>query len=367
MKLKLISLLMVTTFVLIISGTTQAGTFSYSGWNLPVRYHLTNYDQGVVWVNPDGSNPDPGFYQDPRVAGDSPAWVDPISGLPDPFNDPVLMPVGMDGAMTPNEDTWGIVRLDQISEAFVDEMHFNLEPTGDPALWNLGDPDPAGTPMEVWGIFYGNTDKWVQVELDGGQQIMGDGLKFKIWAQPLGSFSDVHGPLGNKQFGSADRLAADIYAGIGYDEFGVPIPGASLWLSGEMVDGFLIEPDTGVRAHTIATQFEGIGNLDGEAQMWSEYWGGPDAQPGDGPVGSANQAWDYNWYWADFGTNPDYVADMRLQIDNKAVTDQNAIWDWEVTSSDPGQMYGVPEPMTMLGVFLGVSSLTGYIRRRKLV
>ena len=346
MKTKLLIVLVAAALMLTISGTTQAGTLRANGWNLPVRYHLTNYDQGAIWLNSDGSFPTEGFYGDPRAAG--------------------LVPFGVDNPMSPNEDTWGIANIDQIRRAWVDENHNNLEPHIEPALYNIGDPDSSGTPMELWGMFYGETDEWLYVTGAGGQEVMGSGLKFQIWAQPLGAFESVHGPIGNKQFGSADRLAVDRYAGIGYDAANNPIPGAYLWLSGEAPDGFLIEPDTGIRDHQMASQWAAPGNLDGEAQLWAEFWGGDDAQITDGPVGSANQAWDYNWYWADMGANPDYVADMRLQLDNKMVADQNDIWDWEVTSSDPGQMYGVPEPITMLGVFLGVSSLTGYIRKRRM-
>ena len=37
-----------------------------------------------------------------------------------------------------------------------------------------------------------------------------------------------------------------------------------------------------------------------------------------------------------------------------------------IGSEDSGRFYIIPEPMTMLGVFLGVSSLTGYLRKRRM-
>ena len=37
-----------------------------------------------------------------------------------------------------------------------------------------------------------------------------------------------------------------------------------------------------------------------------------------------------------------------------------------IGSEDSGRAFIIPEPMTMLGVFLGVSSLTGYLRKRRM-
>ena len=322
MKNKFCIVVLVVSLIASLGGQTLAGEFSATGWELPIRFHLTDYDQGTVWLNPDGSFPAPGFYGNPRDAG--------------------LIPVGVDNPMVPNEDTWGIATIDQIREAYVDENHYNLEPQLQPPLWSIGEPDPSGTPMELWGIFYGETDKWLYVTAAGGQETMGSGLKYEIWAQPLGTFEIVNGAIESKQFGSAQRLDFNKYAGIGYEADGDPIPGAQLWLSGQAAPGFVSVTD---RTLEMASQWATPGNLDGEAQLWVELWGGPDAQLTDGPEGTANAAWDNGggWYQSDLGINPDYQADMRLQLDNKMVGNQIGPWDWEVTSSDPGQLYPVEE------------------------
>ena len=55
-------------------------------------------------------------------------------------------------------------------------------------------------------------------------------------------------------------------------------------------------------------------------------------------------------------------TDIRLQFD----TIPSNIADWLVKSRDPVSTYFVPEPLTLFGLFAGVSGLAGYIRRRRL-
>ena len=75
-------------------------------------------------------------------------------------------------------------------------------------------------------------------------------------------------------------------------------------------------------------------------------------------------------YWdTDFFTpikvGPYNPADLRLHVTDTPVA-QSGEFDWITSSNDPLTGYYVPEPLTMLGVFLAVGSITGYLRRRKL-
>ena len=350
MKTKLITMLIVAAFALTISATAQAGSFSSTGWNVPTVMHASDYDAGTVWRALDGTDPLPGIYNDPH-------------------NELLCVaPNGVDYG----EDTWGIMSIDSIHEGFILTNHTAIKLTPSlPDLWSVGDDG-----MELWGIFYGHKDTQVIINPDGSQISYGSGIQFDIWAQPVGSFTGgpngVHAPLG---WGSADRLAQDKYAGVGYDAAGNIIgttttPGdtsddAFLWMTMAGAPGFFSSQPA---ASFNGTYYPGGGGPQGVddaggAKLWGEF-----DDPGVGDVagvdyGTANATYDLDWYHSGFTSDK---ADIRLQIDTEVNTAYSADFDWLVTSSDPLQTYAVPEPVTMLGVFMGISGLAGYVRKRRL-
>jgi hypothetical protein len=365
MKMKLLSVLLVSALVLCLSGTSQAGSLSPTGWAEPIVIHASNYDQGTVYYDPDG-NPD-----DPDDPDYNPLYPYAAPGV---YNDPhnQLAYDQANGAID-DEDTWGIMRMDQILPGYVDEANWNIKPTGDPALWNLGDSG-----YELWAIFYGHTDEYVTINPDGSQNSLGSGMQFDVYAQPQGTFVSINEPLVNDQFGSGQRLAEDKYDGIGYEwvddgdnivEAGEiqAIAGSYLIISGYAQEGFFYDPanPTQVSDYDFASQFWPQGGPpgsagDGEAQMWLSLYEEGNAE--GHAVGTANDTFNQDWFHSQIS---DATADMRLQIDTFLVNDNTDVYDWLVTSSDPIQTYGVPEPVTMLGVFMGIGGLTNYMRKRK--
>ena len=340
MKTKLLIVLMAAALMLTISGTTQAGSFSADGWDMPVVMHLTNWDQGTIWLGADGT-------------------------YNDPYNQ--LFRIGPNGAHG-DEDAWGIARIDQIMPGYPSEDHKNVLPTGADALYNDGDSG-----MEIFVMFWGEQDKWTQLATDSitgaqSQLVLGEGMKVEFWAQPDDTFVNTYGMTSTDEelFGSAGRWVDgnhETYLGIGHDAVGGIIPGASLWGSGSASPGFMAPPTFPEPYNfdvDFKTQFWPAGTQNGEGEM---YW--DLEQVTSAGEGTANETWDNDWYWSQYW--PGETADIRLEFNTSLVGPGHpAQYDWLVTSSDPMQTYGVPEPVTMLGVFLGVSSLTGYLRRRKL-
>ena len=312
-------------------GSAYAGSLPDEGWDVPIVMHASDYDMGTVWRNLDGSPASPGVYDDPHNQ---------------------LMRIAPSG-FDYGEDTWGIVQIDNIWKGFIltDHTSIKLLPST-PDLWSIGDDN-----MELWGVFYGHRDTKVIVNPDGSQISYGSGIQFDIWAQPMGTFAGVHGPAVNKQFGSADRLAQDRYAGIGFDAGGNAVVGAQLWMSMAGVAGFIsAQPAASFNGTYYPEGIPGQGNDAGGAKLWGEF---DDPAPGDVAgvdYGTANATYDQDWYHSGF-TND--VADIRLQIDTELNTGYTSDFDWLVTSSDPLQTWAphVPEPATMVLLAIGGLSI----------
>jgi hypothetical protein len=78
--------------------------------------------------------------------------------------------------------------------------------------------------------------------------------------------------------------------------------------------------------------------------------------------------WLLNWWDSPDADNPDAFTPTGDIWQSWNLGDPAYTNGW-IGSEDSGRGYlavPIPEPVTMLGVFLGVSSLTGYLRRRKL-
>lgn len=245
------------------------------------------------------------------------------------------LPLGLYAGANGNlEDTWGIGRITRIEA-----------PSG-AAVWT-----PAGKGHELNAIFFGEQD--IFIEALGGGDIRIDGVNFRIeiYSGPL--FLDATG-------GTAVRTAANTYPTVNLE-------GQTLELSMVSLPGFINAPGVGAG---LATEFESRFNFTsntGEGDAWLEITGGAAAGQFDhDPYTSANAA--------ALAWNPlaDITADIQLAFDadpnDGGVVPPNPIGDWLVESDDPMKMVGtnVPEPLTMLGLFMGLGGVGAYIRKRRM-
>lgn len=315
--------------VLAVSGMAGAVGIPMRGTG-PIVSHLTNYDDGVVY---DYNN---GFLADnitPIAAGQQ--------------YDPSLVKKAFSGyKLDPGESTWGIFKIDQALLGAITGPN-TITPTGSNVLYTDGD---AG--IEVVGIFYGRFDVSVSFSVDPYTQAMtqvirSSGDNFEVFTQPTGTYDD-----GNA--GAMARVVSNEYAGVGYDGAGTNtlLPGAQLVLTGTTQSG-LVSYDS-MSTFTPSGPNTGSGTF---SQFWSVG-----AVAGTAALGSDNAWWDTNVFpnggamaFVD-GT----TADFRLQGTTSPTNKQ-----WLVSSSDPLTGAFVPEPLTMLGVFMAVGSLGGYIRKRR--
>jgi hypothetical protein len=246
------------------------------------------------------------------------------------------------------EDWWGIVKVQEL--------------IGDPTatMYWSGAADPN---YELVGLVYGGVDTYVSTDpVTGEQTVSSAGVFFDVYMQPKGTLDET--------IGSAGRLALDKYVGVGYDGVGNPLANSLLLLSMESTDGKPFPLVAGM-------DIDGDGDQDGDFR--SVYT--PNPPPVGAGTGESSLFWDIvyedicnglatlevvdNYFpLVDPRFGPSQYGDMHGGQDFDPAFFGPS--DWIITSDDPtrGSMYVVPEPLTMLGVFLGLGSLGGYVRRR---
>lgn len=254
------------------------------------------------------------------VLGASPAGALPLGPYP-----------GTNGGL---EDTWGIGRITRIED-----------PLG-AAVWT-----PLGKGHQLNVIFYGLQDFHIEPSATAGNtRISGVGLRVDIYNSAL--FLDPTG-------GTAARTAANTYPTVNAE-------GQVLELSMISLPGFLFESGTGGGEATefvsdfnfVALKGSGAAFMEitgGASQplLDGSFWGLPDAYP----MGAINAG-----ILGALG-GYDLVADVQLQF----TTDDTSVADWLVESDDPMKMItAVPEPFTMLGLFMGLGGVGAYIRKRRM-
>lgn len=220
-------------------------------------------------------------------------------------------------------------------------------------------------------MFWGETDlSSTVIDLDNDgfpdqETALGKGMNFVLYEQTYGTFS--LDPL-TSLLGSANRIGADGFTGMGPN--GTDL-GFKIYLTGTSVPGFL---GTGVQPTTEFKTTFAYGGAFGSADVYFETTDlGLDLN-GDGvanaaDVGYANPNFDTNIF---IPVVPGYVgpADLHLTMTTLSNNPANTVganggFDWTATDFDQIDTYAVPEPMTMLGLMLGVGGLAGYIRKRR--
>jgi len=239
------------------------------------------------------------------------------------------------------EDTFGIVHMYFIKPGIVHPSQTYIEGVPGATAW-----DNSDGLEDTWftSIFWGGNDVSVRFEVDPGASqgyevtIRTDDVQFEIWRRDKAALAAEAtaagvGPIDPENLVSwnpASRTAFNRYEG---------------WVDGSgdlMVTG-------------VSTEFQFIGTLSGAAfgGQTETYFDVDENGPG---------LWDAAW-GSTLGL---------LSLVDGVPSDAYFSWDmqgpslrgWSVSSTDLGGVTVIPEPLTMLGVMLGVGSLGGYLRRR---
>jgi len=242
------------------------------------------------------------------------------------------------------EDTWGIVHLYFIKPGNLIANNTAVAGTPGATAW-----DNSNGLDNTWlvGIFYGGNDTGVTFTNplnSTALTISTENVHFELWAVDKAALiasatANGVGPIDPENlvgFDPTNRSAANRYDG---------------W-----VDGVGIKLLTG-----ISTEFQFNGTIS------------PDGTSFDGQTSAyfnidendASALWNKDW-----GGNAQLVSLVNsIPSDAYFTWDlQNGDRDWAVHSTDLGGVTTViPEPLTMLGLALGVGSVGGYLRRRNRV
>lgn len=241
------------------------------------------------------------------------------------------------GAISAVEDSWGIMRLYHIETGLLDPSKTQVTANGTVSLSD----DLGNNSTQLVGMFYGGVDVGITFFGPTTVQIQTAGTKFELWAVE-----------------KANLVASATAAGV------APVNGVTLvdykagrtvanqypgWLDATSKAGGVLLL-TGTTTEQI---FLGTINANGVAGGSNTYFDINGAGPG---------LWDAAW-----GSNPGLVSfannvpsDMWFNW-----TVSNSLRGWGAQSQDNGGVANViPEPITILGLLLGVGSVGGYIRRR---
>jgi len=351
MKMKLFSVLMVTAFGLILAVTNSTDAFSVQTG--PQLWKNFNWEVGTVYA---GGVPGKTYFRNPGASYYTSEGVletynvaNPSHGL---FSDlGVFHPSGL----APGEDAFGLVEMRQIEVGQViatgapDAPFGEIGPQSPESIyWNAGYGGEY-----VRGVFYDVHDEVVKFLAPDLVQIYSKDLKFHMSVMNSGTWNPQQS--GNPMPANllADRTDATpwIIETMDWNATGaVLVEGIGDWFRYQGT--ILSTPPIGLN-FTYLSLFDIDGDtVIGDPSMTNlvvNWW--DNAFPDDYPV---------NWSSSD-RANPGYSDIKQSWLIGQPISFANG---W-VGSEDTAKMYLVPEPVTMLGVFLGLGGLTNYLRKRQ--
>ena len=228
-----------------------------------------------------------------------------------------------------DEDSWGIFHVTTI-------WHGEMNPGGtdiiqeDPPYWEI-----ASDPGYLQGIFWGIQDQRVEIYGPDLVRIYSTGLEFELWDTTDGGTGDDYLP--------SDRTALNRLPGWVDGTGELEIAGEGAWYR------YIGDADpSGIDGQTLVY-------LDVESGAWLDP-----VYPGD-PYG-LQEVWTITQGDIDglFDTSKEYEIYQTWSV----VGDLTEPWTRSEDAAR-GWYVPVPEPVTMLGLFLGIGGLTGYVRRRR--
>jgi hypothetical protein len=270
---------------------------------VPLRIETENREQGNTYITAAAI---PGTYNRVLVGG-VPQWK-----MTD-INGDHYLPHNTGAQMWDNqEDGWGVL--------FLNNLRFDTDNNGSYETLAYERPGAAGG-TAIIGIFWGGRDDAVTVNANKSYSTSVSGVQFELWQVNLTtSINQFY--IDNVDLTSDNRSAQKKL-----DTWPTGAPG-TLLLSGK----------TDVFEFT-SSSFAQNGGGYGVSDVFASVTGGA---------------------WSDWDTNTQlYGSDLYLNWTFANVYEKNSL-----VSSDYGYGAGIPEPLTMLGLFLGVGSLGGYLRRR---
>gem|GEM_PF-5603351 len=362
MKTKVLIVLMAAALMLTISGTTQAASVTLPGVPFggtqycPFIWKTWNYEIGTNYFGGTAGE----FYL--RTAGTSYDTVEEgvIDNTHPNYGGTIaanLISV-RDDSLKDDEDSWGLLRVTALYAGDItgNDSHFgdgsnanlygnDITAAAGGAHWNEGD-EINGHETYLRGMLWGSQDQVIECVSPGDygpdmtpftvDDVIGE---YKIWAsngeyrifEILDDTSE--NPAVHPDYQPSDRPVAE-------DEF----------------DGWFDDTTDELMAGGTAGYFRYQGQL-----PVTEAFAGTTEVVFDVDTGVfADQI--VNWWTHPEPDGTNFDIWQTWNIGNPFVTANG----WTGSEDSARGVTIIPEPMTMLGVFLGVSSLTGYIRKRRM-
>jgi len=287
---------------MVLAVTATAGAVSLQ--NGPLIFKTFDYEVSALYSGSPGV-----YYRDANVPGYDPNLGHKL------FSDLTVIRPSDKGLMA-GEDTWGLIDVTQLWNGTP------VDGKGSPLIqgsqyWNRGDGDHY-----LMGMFYGGQDQIVTIVTSTLQTIQTSGLQFDLYDRSLAS--DPLSPFLNGMDPN-QRSGLNVF------------PGWTGSASELAVSG-------------ISTYFLFTGNASAipPGGQTTTYF---DVDPNAGKWGGLFVDW-----WSPL------VANSDIQQVWTVGTTYTSRW---IGSEDTGRAFIIPEPLTMAGVFMSISGLGAYLRKRR--